>query len=455
MKTPDKSDTADSATILAIGDIHLGTRCSGLPDNILDWGIDPEDLAPAAALKLSVDFAIEQSVDAVLFAGDVVESTNARFEAILPLEQNICRLLDAGIQVIAVAGNHDVVALPRLASLIDGLEVLGVGGQWASQTITKNQQPVAEIVGWSFGERFVLQSPLAQLLAEPLELVSPTVPRIGLLHADLDASGGHYAPIRQVELDNTEYDAWLLGHIHKPSLRNSMDSGDSAPSGYLGSLIGLDPSETGPHGPWLIKVLGHGNLRLEHVPLAPLRWEHLSVSVDEIEHVEDLPDRILVEAEKFVRQLREASPAPRALGLRVRLEGASHHYEEIRRQVGAGTWNMLGRVIDSTGIFINKIIDSMELPLNLTEIAAEDNLAGLMARRILLLQHGDDQSATLLDEARAELSSVTQEDLWSPLRDQRGEANPLSDDSLREMLLRASKAALHTMLSDNAERDSS
>ena len=177
----DKSESADSAVILAIGDIHLGTRCSGLPDEISSWGIEPGDLTPATALTASIDFAIERKVDAVLFAGDVVENTNARFEAIVPLEHNVRRLLDAGIQVIAVSGNHDVEALPRLAALIDGFELLCGGGQWQSRTVTRGQQPVAEIVGWSFGERFVRQSPLAQLLAEPLEPVSPAIPRIGLI----------------------------------------------------------------------------------------------------------------------------------------------------------------------------------------------------------------------------------------------------------------------------------
>ena len=455
MSKSGKSKTADNAQILAIGDIHLGTRCSGLPDDLLSWGIDPEDLTPAAALKLSVDFAIKQNVDAVLFAGDVVESTNARFEAILPLEQSIRRLLEAEIQVVAIAGNHDVEALPRLAALIDGFEVLGAGGQWESRTITKNQQPVAEIVGWSFGDRFVRQSPLAQLLAEPLEPVSSSIPRIGLLHADLDASGGHYAPIRQIELDNTGYDAWLLGHIHKPSLQNSLDAGDAAPSGYLGSLVGLDATETGLHGPWLITVLGRADFLMKQVPLTPLRWEQISVSVDGLEYVEDVPDRLLAEAEKFVHQLSEAGSAPIALGLRVRLEGASDQYEEIRQKVAAGDWNTLGRVIDGTGVFFKKIIDSMELHLELTEISTGDDPAALLARRILLLQHNDDQSAALLEAARAELSSIARDDQWSPLCDQRSATDPLSDEALREMLLQAGKAALQSMVSGNTEQEPS
>ena len=280
-------------SILVIGDVHLGTACSGVPDEISSWGLDSGELAPAATLKLSVDFAIENHLDAVLFAGDVVESTNARFEAMLPLEESIRRLLDAGIQVIAVAGNHDVEALPRLAALIDGFTLLGAGGQWEANVILKNQSPVAQVIGWSFGERFVRQSPVAQLLAQPLETPSPLVPRIGLLHADLDASGGHYAPIRQTELDDIGYDAWLLGHIHKPSLERLSSSTDSRPSGYLGSLVGLDPLETGPHGPWLLRISNGGDLHLEQVALAPLRWEHLLVSIDGLEHVEDVPDRLL------------------------------------------------------------------------------------------------------------------------------------------------------------------
>ena len=303
----------DSAAILAIGDVHLGTGCSGVPDVVPSWGVDLAELTPAAALKRAAEFAIEREVDAVLLAGDVVESTNARFEAMLPLEGCIRRLVEAGIEVIAVAGNHDVEALPRLASLIDGFSLLGAGGKWESRTVRKNNNPVAEIVGWSFGERFVRQSPVAQLLLEPLQRTSTLVPRIGLLHADLDASGGHYAPIRKAELDDTGYDAWLLGHIHKPSLESSSARPGARPSGYLGSLVGLDPSETGPHGPWLLRVQDGGALHLEQIPLAPIRWEEISISVEGLEHVEDVADRLLGRSWRLRPSNRERrARAPRA-----------------------------------------------------------------------------------------------------------------------------------------------
>lgn len=441
------------ATMLAIGDVHLGTTCSGLPDALSLWTIASDDLTPAAALKRSVDFAIEHNLDAVLFAGDIVESTNARFEAILPLEDAIRRLIGEEIQVIAVAGNHDVEALPRLAALIDGFDLLGAGGRWEARTITKNQQPIAEVVGWSFGERYVRQSPVAELLSNPIQVPAAAIPRIGLLHADLDASGGHYAPIRQAELDNTGYDAWLLGHIHKPSLVGSSASAGRRPYGYLGSLVGLDPSETGPHGPWLVRLPNSGGLHLEQVPLAPLRWEYVSISIDGLEHVEDVPDRLLVEAERFVRQLGEAGVLPRALGLRAKLTGASSQYEEIRKRIAVGEWNEIGRNVDGTAVFYNKIFDTMELSLDLAEIAKGDDPAALMAQRLQTLGRNDLKSRAMLDEARAKLGPIAHGDRWLPVEDHRNATDPLSDDALRDLLMRSGKAALNAMLVDNAGRD--
>ena len=64
----------------------MGTSCSGVPDVVSSMGIDAAEPTPANALSLSVDLAIKEQVSAVVFAGDVVENTNARFEALPPLE---------------------------------------------------------------------------------------------------------------------------------------------------------------------------------------------------------------------------------------------------------------------------------------------------------------------------------------------------------------------------------
>ncbi len=443
----------DRAAILAVGDVHLGTSCSGLPDAISSWGAKPEDLTPAATLRLCIEFAIERQMDAVLFAGDVVESANARFEVMPVLESCVRQLLDAGIDVIAVAGNHDVEALPRLASLIDGFTILGAGGEWESRTIAKDDKPVAEIVGWSFGERAVRQSPVAQLLSKPLAPSSTPVPRIGLLHADLNAGGGNYAPIRQIELDNTGYDAWLLGHIHKPSFDSLSALAGGRPSGYLGSLVGLDRSETGPHGPWIVRLGNGGGIQLEHVPLAPLRWEDVVISVEGIDDVEDVADRLLREAEECVRRLNLENCELRAVGLVARLTGASPCLEQIRRWVDSGKWRDLGRLVDGTAVFYAKIISAIEPQIDLIEIAKGKGPAALMAQRLIDLEQSNDQSRELLEQARTALGDVARDECWTVIDEHRNAVNPMSDAALRDTLLQSGMTALNAMLSQTKPGD--
>ncbi len=437
----------ENTTIIVIGDVHLGTACSGVPENIASLGVDATELTPAAALKRSVDLAVEREADAVLFAGDVVESTNARYEAMVPLEESIRRLRHADIPVLAVAGNHDVEALPRLATLIEGFTLLGAGGRWETRSITRHGTPVMEVVGWSFGERVVRHSPVAQFLSSPLEAASPSVPRVGLLHADLDASGGRYAPVRREELNNAGLDAWLLGHIHKPSIEDLSAPVDGRPSGYLGSLVGLDPSETGPHGPWLLTVGGGGELRMAQVPLAPLRWENVAVSVEGLEDAEDVPDRLLAEAEGLVRRIGEEGPAPLAIGVRAQLTGACSRLDDIRQRIGGGDWKDLGRVIHGTAVFFNRIIDRMSTFLDLEEVARGEDPAALLARRLLVLGQDNKESEALLAEARLALGDAARDERWRPVQEHRNSGDPLSDVALRETLIRSGTIALSAMLS--------
>ena len=441
----------EKTLILAIGDIHLGTACSGIPSAISEQGVDPKELTPAAALRSAVDLAIERQVAAVLFAGDVVESANARFEALPPLEEGVQRLLKAGVEVVAVAGNHDVEALPRLANLIDGFTLLGKGGCWEDFMLSRAGAPQVQVVGWSFGEKRVRQSPVAQLLKE---LPPPAaVPRIGLLHCDLGASGGNYAPVRQTELDDANFDAWLLGHIHKPSLDARGSGPRPRPCGYLGSLAALDPSETGPHGPWLVEVSGDGGIKVEQVPLAPVRWESIEVSVGGIENIEDVCDRLLDEAKKFAQEMGRGGRMPAALGLRVKLTGSPTAYEDIRRWIENPKREILARFEDGAMVFINKVSDAMELALDMHEIASGDDPAALLAKNLLLLSEGNDQSRELLALAREQLEAIAGQAVWSPVAEHRNASDPLSDDALRDILLRSGKAALSAMTASLAERE--
>ena len=431
---------ADGATLLAIGDVHLGTRCSGIPDAVMDWGINPADLTPAATLERCVDLALDRKVAAVLFAGDVVDSSNARFEAMVPLETCTRRLLDAGIEVIAVAGNHDVQALPRMASMVDGFRLLGAGGTWQTHVVSHHGAAVAEIIGWSFPTSEVRQSPVADLLRHPPARTSAGIPRIGLLHADLGASGGVYAPVRRAELDDAGCDAWLLGHIHRPSLAGGV-------CGYLGSLAGLDPSETGPHGPWLVTPLPDGRMELHQEVLAPVRWEEITVSLDDsLEDADDVADRLLAEAGTRCREIADEGPLPRILGLKARLAGSIPCYGDVMTRLASGDWVDLGRMVDGTAVFYSRIVPALTPGRDLHQLAEGSDPAALLARRLVMLEKGGEEAQELIRQARTELAGVAGETHWAPVDDHRHAIDPLADETLRDTLIRAGRMALDAML---------
>jgi len=435
-------------TLLAIGDVHLGTRPSSLPDDLADSGVELADLTPEAALQAAVDTAIERRVDAVLFAGDVVESTNARFEAVRPLESAVGRLEEAGIPVLGVVGNHDVEALPRLAGMIGGFELLGARGRWQSRVIEKEGRPAVEILGWSFPERRVRSSPVADLLRDPLSPSHPGIPRIGLLHGDLDASGGSYAPFTSSELREAGLDAWLLGHIHKPSLPDTASGANRGrvPSGYLGSLVGLDPGEMGPRGPWLVRVAAGGRIETEHLANAALRWDRFDLEVGEDEDPDDVGDRLIEEAVAFARRIQAEGDTPRVLGLRPRLIGKTRHHDGLRRRIATGPWKGATRHSGKTLVFIDKVLDGLELAIDLAEVARGDDPPAILARKLLLLEQPGEDRVALLDEARVKLEGQAREARWAILDDQRDAADPLAEEALIALLRKSGTAALGELL---------
>lgn len=448
MSSSSRSDS-DELELLAIGDVHLGTRPGSLPEGLDEAGVDPRALTPEAALLATVERAVEEGVDAVLFAGDVVESSNARFEAMRPLETAVRRLLDAGIPVLAVAGNHDVEALPRLAKMIEGFELLGAGGQWQTRLIEKVGGPAVEILGWSFPERQVRNSPVGNLLRNPIPPARPGITRIGLLHGDLDASGGSYAPFTRRELAEAGLDAWLLGHIHKPSLSEGMGVDGTGPVGYLGSLVGLDPGEMGPHGPWLVRVNPRGEVSAQQLAIAPLRWERFDVRVEEDERPEDLADRLLAEIARVGAEIQAQGSVPKALGLRPRLVGQTRHYDDLRRFIDEGRWNGLLRSAGETLVFIDKVLDGLELAHDLAALARGDDPPALMARKLLILRRPseDEERSALLAATRETLQGLANESRWAALEEGRDQQDPLSDSALASILVKAGTEALCELLS--------
>ena len=385
--------------LLCVGDIHLGRQPARLPAGLLDE-IRASELGPAAAWRLAVDFALADEVDAVLLAGDVVEQEDDFYEAYGDLRRGVDRLGAAGIPVLAVSGNHDVQVLPRLADAVPGFRLLGRGGTWEVQEVAGRDGQRARVLGWSFPERRVSTSPLAAHALPALD--SGAGPVIGLLHCDRDAAGSPYAPVRSAELADAPVDAWLLGHVHRPDRL-----APPRPIGYLGSLTGLDPGEPGSHGPWRLECAGP-ELTLEHLPLAPLRWEEVEVALDGIESADDVHTLAVSALDALHERLAAGRFRPRAVGCRLRFTGRTAHPREVGRSLSASDPRRILHPRDDVLYFVHDWRFEAGPALDLEELARGADPPALLARKVLVLRRstGDADRQALLAGAARRLESL-------------------------------------------------
>ncbi len=381
--------------LLCAADIHLGRQPSRLPGAL---AARPADLGPAAAWRRLVDLALEERVDALLLAGDVVDRDDDFFEAYADLRTGVEHLVAGGIPVLAVAGNHDTRVLPRLAEAVRGVTLLGRDGTWQAHAVTGRDGTRASVVGWSFPEPVTSEEPLAH----PLPPRGPEA-TIGLLHCDRDQTGSSYAPVRSADLRVAPVDAWLLGHVHKPDI-----AADPRPAGYLGSLAATDPGEPGPHGAWLLEVAPDGRLTLRSRPLAPLRWEDLPVDLTGIEDVGEVPVRIAREVDRLHARLAAEGLQAAAVGCRLALTGRTSLRGAVARSLAHDDPRALSVAHDGTEYFIHAWRLEALPALDLEALAREPSPLGLLARKLRVLQgHGDPEGrAALLQSAGRHLAEV-------------------------------------------------
>jgi len=433
------------ARLLFVGDIHLGRRPSRLPGDLDDLGLNASELTPAAAWRSSVALAERSRVDAVVLAGDVVESVDDRFEAYGHLVAGVERLAKSGIPVFGVAGNHDVQALPRLAAQIPGFYLLGAGGEWELASIAASGGDRVHLLGWSFPAARVEQSPLESLELTP-ESGEAT---LGVLHCDVDAGSSPYAPVSSRALEAVPVDGWLLGHIHRPGALQ----GDR-PQGYLGSLVGLDPGEPGRRGPWLVEVAGPGRVSATQIPLAPLRWERVALELEALEVAdhEDAADRAFAALrgalervrERIAADVEEGGGALRLVGCRIELSGRGRHHPGVRALLATPD-RFPGETYDGVHYFIEKIIEDGRPDLDLEALSAGDDPPALLARRLLELQADGPECASLLRQAARSLEQETSGSRWSRL------GEPVAPGAeLRELMLRAGTRQLEALLAQRS-----
>lgn len=320
---PDAQLTFCVIRLLHAADIHLDTSFSGRDREVRRRLRE----ASREAFRRVVETAVTEEVDVLVIAGDLFDGSRLSFETETLLRDSFRRLESAGIPVVYATGNHDPgqgIARDRLRWPAN-VTVICDGTPQRIALRSKQE----EVIGWltAAGHHSARETrDLASAFPHP----SGDLPEVAVLHTQVVGSRSEedhepYAPSTLTTLTAAGYDYWALGHVH---LRQSLS--DLPAVHYSGNVQGRTHGETGPKGVLIAEVERHQAARVRFIPLAPVRWETLTVrGLEGVASVEQLVGLVRNRWDR----IRGQDPDPGTEWMvRVILEGGCPLWKELREK---------------------------------------------------------------------------------------------------------------------------
>jgi len=250
--------------ILHFADLHLGVEtygrvdpASGMSSRLLDF---------LSALDQMVDYAIENSIDLVLFCGDAYKSREPSQTQQREFAKRISRLSTSNIPTFLLVGNHDLHNAVGRATSTEIFDTLAIKNIYVSNRPDIHQIPTAsgtiQIVSLPWLRRNALlsreetknlsldqmkeklQEVLTSVILDSIPRLDPALPAI--LAAHVWVTGAQTGTEKQMTIGQEHalllsnvarpaFDYVALGHIHRHQVLS-----DSPPVVYAGSLERLD-----------------------------------------------------------------------------------------------------------------------------------------------------------------------------------------------------------------------
>ena len=414
--------------VLCVGDIHLGSSPSRLPNSLPVVS----DFSARAALQKTVELAQRQKALVLLFAGDVADASNALFEAYSGLAGSIEELLDAGIKVFAIAGNHDYRVLPDLAQELPDLKVLGINNSWEEVIVNISGFGPLRVQGRSFDAPAYTENPLIDYPKR-----SDSIPTLALLHCDVNASQSQYAPVTLDELKVKAPTAFILGHIHKPNIFQRQPL-----IFYPGSLQGLNPSENGPHGPWLLELDGQQIVRCAQFPIAPLRYERIEISLLHAATEEDIRQKTFTGLKRWYETQIGSASETRLVIVEVVWTGQTDLLKALPQLARSIQGEQLE--LPNCNFVVDRVTVAAQPLINLEELSRNTDIPGLLANQLLILQNRQpsDSYKEALQAGAHQLELTHNNASYSVLET----ASNLEEEEVRSLLLQAGFMILDELL---------
>jgi exonuclease SbcD len=377
--------------ILHFADLHLGVETYGKTDP--HTGLSTRLLDFLRALDELVDYAVAERVDLVLFCGDAYKSREPSQTHQREFARRIRRLVDAGIPVFLLVGNHDLPAAVSRATSLEiygtllgerpenlepgtanpGLGAVYVAGKPGTHVVATAAGPLQIVaLPWLTPGRFLarddpsasagqsltidqtlerMEEAVSRFVEEQGEELDPGLPSVLAAHAALTGSlvregsekwmtVGRYPELLKSTLHPHLFDYVALGHMHQ---RQVLDG--AAPMVYPGSLARVDfGEEEGEKGFYVVELdpTKSRGQRLASEPEFRPVWTRPFVTVSVRPRGEDPTPEVLVAVEKanvgeaIVRVIIHLSRAQEALLREVEVRqalSAAHFLAYVKREI--------------------------------------------------------------------------------------------------------------------------
>lgn len=383
---------------LHAADLHLDTPFVGLGKTRENIARRLRD-ASLKALENLVDTALERQVDFVVLAGDIYDGADRGLRAQLALHRAAERLGKAGVRTFVVHGNHDPVtegwtAVPNWPELFHRFSAQKVE---CKRFEARDGTPV-EVHGVSYPEKHMHEN-----LAKRFPKGSADAFRVAVLHANVGGLPEHepYSPCTLDDLRNSGHHYWALGHIHT---RQTLHRNPAVV--YPGNLQGRTSRETGPRGAVVVQVDQQEVVDIEFAPLDVVRFERISLSLDDFEDVAAAIDAVVSDA----TTLHEQADG-RGLVLTVELSGGGPTAEALARP---GTLDELQTVAADRLAVLDPFVWCASWQVDLHEsidlhaLRGDDTLLGTVIEDFDALLADPDRLRKLLDEVLPpEVAAIT------------------------------------------------
>ncbi len=358
--------------LMCAADLHLG-RFVGSKDSL-----QAQDCV-VLAWKNLIDACLDlhPKIDLLLLAGDIMDQEGL----FLPMQgifrRGIETLIDQGIQVIAIAGNHDPLILRQLEQAVARPEfcVLGKEGRWERKTFSIRGRSL-HIDALSFVKNVMEENPLSHRTWDPVPQGDVL---IGLLHCDVDASKNLYAPVRSSDFSGLPHCCWILGHIHIPQEIRPQHPWVQ----YCGSLQGLDPSESGARGAWRLSISQQGQAVKQFIPLAPLQWQRVVLDLSNASLC-DWERQVVLQLEKALADQAVISESLREIAVRLRLEGRTEAFQEVR--INLAKIQAMQGVVHKDGFlvpyWIESVANATRPAIDIAALSQGSDFLAALARKI-------------------------------------------------------------------------